>query len=124
MLRTFCEQTSFHGWNLIALSQFKPGHVVFWLLVIISSFVGLSFMVYNNAIDFSKAKVAFHIESPTETLNDVHFPAIYLINKNLIRKSLTQRFANETKLTVDLIYKRMKSWFVDGGSSDMDVLSK
>ena len=121
MLRTFCEQTSFHGWNLIALSQFKPGHVVFWLFMIISSFFALSFMVYNNAIDFSEAKVAFHIESPSKPLNEVYFPAIYLINKNGFRKSLFKGFDVETNLPEEELFRLFKSWFVGGVVNTEDI---
>ena len=120
MFRTFCEQTSFHGWNLIALSQFKASHVVFWLLTIITSFLGLSYMVYRNTSNFNEAKVAFHIQSPSEPLDEVYFPAIYLINKNMFRKSVNQGFASETNLNVDDWYLFLDSLYIDGGSPDLE----
>ena len=122
MFRTFCEHTSFHGWNLIALSQFKASHVVFWLLIIMTSFLGLSYMVYRNTSDFNEAKVAFHIQSPSEPLDEVYFPAIYLINKNMFRKSIGKGFTFETNLTEDVLIDLTNSLFVDGGSLNLQDL--
>ena len=78
-------------------------------------------MVYNNAIDFSEAKVAFHIESPSKPLNEVYFPAIYLINKDCFRKSLLEGFAIETNLTEENLFRLFKSWFSGGVVNTEDI---
>ena len=86
--KDFCEQTSLHGWNFLLFRNFKSRHVMFWTFIIISAFTWCVVMIYLNAKEFSEATVDFQTETLTKPLNDVHFPSIFISNKNMFRKSI------------------------------------
>ena len=87
-IQDFCEQTSIHGWNFLAFSQFKSQHVILWLLTIFGAFIGCAFMITMNVTEFSNATVDFQTETLTKSLDQVYFPSIYISNKNPMRKSI------------------------------------
>ena len=89
----FCQETSLHGWNFIAKRRLSSFHSVFWLLTIFSALsLGIVLITWNTQ-EFLEATVDFNTISMTTSMEKVFFPAIYVINKNLIRKSATHAFA-------------------------------
>ena len=88
----FCRETSLHGWKFIAKNKFLSLHCFFWVGTIFSALsLGLVLITWNTA-EFMEATVDFTTLSMTTSMNEVFFPAIYIINKNFIRKSIEMSF--------------------------------
>ena len=100
--RDFCEQTSLHGWNFFPYTEFKKWHVTFWTFVLCGTFTCCSIMIYLNSSEYMDATVAFNIESPTNPLNEVYYPAIIICNKNVVRKSIGLELVAYEKSTITL----------------------
>ena len=97
-LKSFCEQTSIHGWSFIAFSKFKLFHAIFWLIVIVGAFAGCLSMIYDNAMEYKEATVEFQTETLTESLDNLFFPSIYISNKNAIRRSYFMELLKDPKV--------------------------
>ena len=88
----FCEETSLHGWNFISKRRIKSVHCAFWFLTICSA-IGLGTVLITwNTQEFLEATVDFNTLSMTTPMAEVFFPAIYVINKNVLRKSFSKVF--------------------------------
>ena len=92
--KEFCEQTSLHGWSFIRFDKFKLS-TIFWLISIIAAILVCSQLTLQNANEY-KEEVEFNVETLTANLDEVYFPAIYLINKGKMRKSTTLQLMHET----------------------------
>ncbi|TRY67488.1 hypothetical protein TCAL_07642 [Tigriopus californicus] len=58
--RTFCNQTSLHGWQYIAQKHSSSAKHVFWAMIVSLSMATASFFLYNNTMDFMDATVSEH----------------------------------------------------------------
>ena len=98
----FCEETTLHGWNWMAISKFKINYVIFWLAAIFSALVLTIISVSNLYLEFKHATVSFETETVTEPISNVYFPAIYIANKNKIRRSIIMAFLHEKGMDANL----------------------
>ena len=87
ILEEFCQRTSLHGWNFCFREDRPVLHTIVWLGLIFFSWLVVGFLIYENALDFSRATVSYNLESPTVPLSEVFFPSIALCNMNSLRKS-------------------------------------
>ena len=88
----FCRETSLHGWKFLATNKLLSFNCFFWTATIVSALsLGLVLITWNTE-EFMKATVDFTTLSMTTSMNEVFFPAIYIINKNFIRKSIANNF--------------------------------
>ena len=100
----FCTQTSLHGWIFLGHGRVKSCKV-FWIVTICVTFGLGMFWIGFNTKEFLDATVDFDTLSLTTPLDEVYFPAIYVVNKNNIRKSVLMALAkdklieNKTSLT-------------------------
>lgn len=60
--RTFCNQTSLHGWQYIAQKHSSSAKHLFWAMIVSLSMATASFFLYNNTMDFMDATVSEHAE--------------------------------------------------------------
>ena len=103
----FCQETSLHGWNFITRRKTFSFHSAFWFLTIISSLGLGTVLITWNTQEFLEATVDFNTLSMTTSMEKVFFPAIYVINKNLIRKSATYAFSpsDDSKDKIDQAFQ-------------------
>ena len=103
----FCQETSLHGWNFLARRKTFSFHSAFWFLTIISSLGLGTVLITWNTQEFLEATVDFNTLSMTTSMEKVFFPAIYVINKNLIRKSATYAFSpsDDSKDKIDQAFE-------------------
>ena len=88
----FCQETSLHGWGFIVKRDLPSCHCVFWILTIFSALsLGIVLISWNTE-EFINDTVDFNTLSMTTSLDEVFFPAIYVINKNFVRKSIYDAF--------------------------------
>ena len=97
----FCEHTTLHGWNWIVYNHFKVSHVIFWFLAIFSALIASIYGVAMLYFEFSEATVTFGTETVTEPITNVYFPAIYLANKNTVRRSILMASLEETGFKIN-----------------------
>ena len=90
----FCNQTSLHGWNFLGRGRLNS-YKVFWLFTIFLTFGLGMFWIGFNTKEFIEATVEFSTLSLTTPLDEVYFPAIYIVNKNHIRKSILMALAKD-----------------------------
>ena len=88
----FCRETSLHGWALVAKKSIPSFHCIFWTFTIFSTLSLGIVLITTNTNEFLNATVDFTTLSKTTSMNEVFFPAIYIINKNLARKSIVESF--------------------------------
>lgn len=55
--RTFCNQTSLHGWQYMAQKQTSKAKCVFWVVIVVCSMAIATLFLYNNTMDFMQATV-------------------------------------------------------------------
>ena len=82
----FCQNTSLHGWGFIALGKFKPLQILFWTFTVLSALCLCVTFISQNTEEFLNG-VEFSTETITEPLDEVYFPAIYVISKNQFRQT-------------------------------------
>ena len=110
-VRDFCEQTSIHGWNFLAFSNFRSYHVIIWLFTILGAFSGCVLMIYLNVTEFSNATVDFQTETLTQSLDEVYFPSIYISNKNVMRKSIFMDILKDENVNnVTTVHEIIEIW--------------
>jgi hypothetical protein len=56
--RTFCNQTSLHGWQYIAQKHTSAWKHLFWFVIVLMSMGTASFFLYNNTVAFFDATVS------------------------------------------------------------------
>ena len=83
-LKTYCEQTSLHGWYYIAKDK-KIWKIV-WSVIVLASVAVASLFIYEAAEEFTKSTVVTTIQSTTVPLSEVYFPAVTVCNINQVRK--------------------------------------
>ena len=91
----FCNQTSLHGWNFVGKDKIKSCNAIFWISTIFMTFGIGMFWIGFNTKEFFEATVEFNTLSLTTPLDEVYFPAIYIVNKNHIRKSILIALAKD-----------------------------
>jgi amiloride-sensitive sodium channel len=84
-LKTYCEQTSLHGWYYIANDR-KIWRAV-WSTIVLASVGVASIFIYKAAEEFTKSTVVTTIHSTTEPLSEVYFPAVTVCNINQVSSS-------------------------------------
>ena len=83
-LRSYCEQTSLHGWYYISVHGGKAAWRIVWSFIVLTSVVVAAYFIYKAAEDFTKSTVVTTIDSTTEPLSDVFFPAVTVCNINQV----------------------------------------
>ena len=84
-LRSYCEQTSLHGWYYISVHGGKAAWRIVWSFIVLTSVVVAAYFIYKAAEDFTKSTVVTTIHSTTEPLTEVYFPAVTVCNINQVR---------------------------------------
>ena len=103
----FCQQTSIHGWSFLQFRGYGFFQVLFWVTIIATSFGGCLYMISLNVQEFKEATVEFETISLTESLDEIFFPSIFIINSNTCRKSLFMTMIEENNLTEVLDVKKL-----------------
>ena len=83
-LRSYCEQTSLHGWYYISVHGGKAAWRIVWSFIVLTSVVVAAYFIYKAAEDFTKSTVVTTIHSTTEPLSEVYFPAVTVCNINQV----------------------------------------
>ena len=83
-LKSYCEQTSLHGWYYISVHGGKAAWRIVWSFIVLTSVVVAAYFIYKAAEDFTKSTVVTTIDSTTEPLSDVFFPAVTVCNINQV----------------------------------------
>ena len=81
-LKTYCEQTSLHGWYYIASD--KKVWKILWSMIVLASIAVASTFIYKAAEEFTKSTVVTTIQSTTIPLSEVYFPAVTVCNINQV----------------------------------------
>ena len=85
--KEFCENTSLHGWGIMALGGFKKPSMLFWLSAIFLASTSLVILTMGNISEYVN-EVEYNVESMAESMDQVYFPAIYLSKRAQYRKSV------------------------------------
>ena len=109
----FCQQTSIHGWSFLSFRGYGSFQVLFWVTIIATSLSGCMYMISANIQEFNKATVEFETISLTESLDDIFFPSIFIINSNQQRKSYLMAMIQENNLTEVLDVKKLIQFLID-----------
>ena len=89
-MREYCEQTSLHGWYYISGSTRRAWKVI-WLAIVMTSIGVAAVFIFKAAEDFTKSTVVTTIQSTSEALSQVYFPAVTVCNINQVRFSLNYK---------------------------------
>ena len=83
--KTYCEQTSLHGWYYIAKDgqKSRPWRIV-WTTIVLAGIAVACFFIFNAADNFLKSTVVTTIHSTTVPLSEVYFPAVTVCNINQV----------------------------------------
>ena len=84
--KTYCEETSLHGWQYLVASIHAFWRIHWGFVVFVSICVAIFFAV-TAAIEFHGSSVITTIDSLNVPLSEVYFPAITLCNINQVRRS-------------------------------------
>ena len=121
----FCQQTSIHGWSFLQFRGFGIFQVLFWITIIVISLGGCLYMIFSNVHEFNEATVEFETKSLTESLDEIFFPSIFIINSNQQRKSYLMAMIQENNLTEVLDLQDLIQFLIDshheGGQVDPQV---
>lgn len=90
--RTFCDETTLHGWRYIGLqNSFCHCHVFIWFVVVgAMSGLGIGFVI-SNTEEYINSGLQTNIETTTASLQDVYFPAITVCNINQVEASFLRQ---------------------------------
>ena len=120
----FCKQTTLHGWDYIGKSKIWSCNFIFWIgIVVVTVGIGM-FGIGLNTKEFLDATVEFETLSMTTTMDEVFFPAVYIINKNMIRKSVLMALVNDKSIdnvSPDELYHIIYSSGFGQQKSDSDM---
>ena len=83
-LKSYCEQTSLHGWYYISSHGGKTAWRIVWTAIVVTSIAVASYFIYKAAEDFTTSTVVTTIHSTTEPLSEVYFPAVTVCNINQV----------------------------------------
>ena len=89
-LKSYCEQTSLHGWYYISVHGGKTAWRIVWTAIVLTSIGVASLFIYKAAEDFTKSTVVTTIHSTTEPLSEVYFPAVTVCNINQVPNFVKQ----------------------------------
>ena len=95
--KEFCEQTSLHGWGFITFGRSKAVQTIFWLIAISSAFALCMSLTFINLKEFM-TDVEFNVETLAGGLEEVYFPAFYIINHGKDRKSVVHSIVKDLLL--------------------------
>jgi hypothetical protein len=70
-LRHFSANTSLHGWNYCFVPKRHPGHTIGWSIILFIAMASTGYLMYNFIDEFTKSNVAFNLETPTASLDQV-----------------------------------------------------
>ncbi len=126
--KQFCESTSLHGFKFYSVSNFSPGHVFFWTVVITTSIVSSAYIMKTHVEEFFGETVSYNLESPTVPLDDVFFPSVTICNMNALRKSFIQFLMTDPVIsglaTFSELWKLVDGVYITGGKEDLSGLER
>jgi hypothetical protein len=82
--KTFCEETSLHGWSYLNNKMNKIWKII-WILFIFLIIGTSIYVIEINIKSYLQARTVTTIDSTIASLKDVSFPSVYICNINQVR---------------------------------------
>jgi len=105
--KTYCKETSLHGWKYIAFSPGSQIERLGWLILLISSLLTAFVLVYKAVGDFISQTVSTNMDSLSTSFDNLYFPAITICNINFMQRSVLEKYNLQNNETVIDIFDRM-----------------
>ena len=112
--KTYCRETSLHGWKYIAFTPGTRLERFGWLCLLVSSLLTAFVLVYKAVGDFVAQTVSTNMDSLSTSFDNLYFPAITICNINFMQRSVLEKYSLQNNETVIDIFDRM----MNTGSAD------
>ena len=116
----FCKRTSLHGWQYLGETNTPVLKRIFWFVVIFSSIISATVLIYYNTVVFQSSTVLVSVETMTAPLSEIYFPSVTVCNINQARKSFFDEIGISENAT--MIRKIHSQYFGDDNVNEYVTL--